>query len=201
MARDRTQLSLKDRFKILARDNFRCVYCGATAQMSQLHVDHVIPRSKGGEDNSSNYVVACLACNLGKSDELLANVLGRSEYRNDDWICTPEGIECISTGYWIDRVRLNEIAEYIGPWCSDWIVHLAGKSNAYDFDKFIDAFYQVFLVSGTPIRFDWHRSVEKARNQIKQSDAFDAEYERRAALKYGANKPGWLDFSLMTDWR
>ncbi|HVQ45126.1 MAG TPA: HNH endonuclease [Candidatus Saccharimonadia bacterium] len=57
------------RFRILARDHFRCVYCGASAHDgARLHVDHVRPRSQGGTNDPSNLVTACSDCNLGKSD-------------------------------------------------------------------------------------------------------------------------------------
>lgn len=56
------------RFEILKRDNFRCCYCGKTAGATELHVDHVIPRAKGGSDEPSNLVTTCVDCNAGKSD-------------------------------------------------------------------------------------------------------------------------------------
>lgn len=61
------------RYKILERDAFRCVYCGATAEESRLEVDHVIPRSKGGTDNPHNLVTACFDCNRGKRDHACRN--------------------------------------------------------------------------------------------------------------------------------
>lgn len=59
------------RFEILKRDGHRCRYCGATAYERRLHVDHVIPESKGGTDDPANLVTACSDCNGGKSDILL----------------------------------------------------------------------------------------------------------------------------------
>lgn len=56
------------RFLILRRDSFTCLYCGQRAPDVQLHVDHVHPASKGGEDETWNLVTACQACNAGKSD-------------------------------------------------------------------------------------------------------------------------------------
>jgi hypothetical protein len=57
------------RFRVLQRDNFRCRYCGRTAGPGvQLHLDHVIPVSNGGETKEGNLVTACSICNLGKSD-------------------------------------------------------------------------------------------------------------------------------------
>ena len=63
-----TFISKRLRFKIFKRDCFRCVYCGAQPFDTKLQIDHKIPKSKGGSDLESNLVVACLDCNLGKSD-------------------------------------------------------------------------------------------------------------------------------------
>lgn len=54
------------RFKVLARDKFRCVYCGRTANEVRLEVDHVKPVSKGGATVPANLVTACADCNVGK---------------------------------------------------------------------------------------------------------------------------------------
>lgn len=70
----RISLKLKERFKILARDNFRCIYCGRGSPEVFLQLEHVIPRSKGGKDNFSNLATCCLECNLGKRDSLLSDI-------------------------------------------------------------------------------------------------------------------------------
>lgn len=54
------------RFNVLRRDNFTCRYCGKGSPEVTLHLDHVIPHSKGGEDNEANLVTACERCNFGK---------------------------------------------------------------------------------------------------------------------------------------
>lgn len=54
------------RKNILKRDNHRCQYCGRTGV--PLTVDHVIPKSKGGEDTWENLVCACVQCNNRKGD-------------------------------------------------------------------------------------------------------------------------------------
>lgn len=57
------------RFQVLARDGFRCQYCGGTpAQGYVLHVDHKIPRSRDGKTEEQNLITACNLCNSGKSD-------------------------------------------------------------------------------------------------------------------------------------
>lgn len=59
------------RFQVLTRDGFKCRYCGQAAPHVELQVDHVHPRSKGGEDTLDNLVASCRECNLGKRDVLL----------------------------------------------------------------------------------------------------------------------------------
>lgn len=54
---------------LFARDGWRCVYCGTAA--SRLTLDHVVPRSKGGESVWDNVVTACAPCNLRKGDRPL----------------------------------------------------------------------------------------------------------------------------------
>ena len=55
-----------NRHTILARDEHRCQYCGHRLPSSQLSLDHVIPRSRGGETTWDNVVCACLKCNVKK---------------------------------------------------------------------------------------------------------------------------------------
>lgn len=55
-----------DRHSVLARDGHRCQYCGRRPKSSQLSMDHVIPRSRGGRTTWDNVVCACLRCNVRK---------------------------------------------------------------------------------------------------------------------------------------
>jgi hypothetical protein len=58
------------RFDVLKRDR-KCVLCGAAPEIDsevRLHVDHIVPRSKGGSNEMSNLQVLCSECNLGKSN-------------------------------------------------------------------------------------------------------------------------------------
>ncbi|MHB8657493.1 MAG: HNH endonuclease [Solirubrobacteraceae bacterium] len=52
---------------VFARDNWTCQYCGAR---SNLTVDHVIPRSKGGGSTWENIVASCAPCNRRKGNAL-----------------------------------------------------------------------------------------------------------------------------------
>ena len=49
----------------------KCYYCGRKLTSRQCTIDHVVPRSKGGEDSLSNYVLACGPCNWEKADTLI----------------------------------------------------------------------------------------------------------------------------------
>jgi len=64
-------INLRLRFKIMQRDNFKCCACGkapATDPTVELHVDHIMPWSKGGETEIENLQTLCSKCNLGKGD-------------------------------------------------------------------------------------------------------------------------------------
>ena len=68
---ERSKMTDSLRYDILKRDGFRCQICGSTAQDGvKLHVDHIIPVSKGGKTIPSNLRTLCDRCNLGKSDKM-----------------------------------------------------------------------------------------------------------------------------------
>ena len=54
------------RRNLFARDKQRCQYCGQNLTMSQMSMDHVIPRSLGGETRWDNVVCSCVDCNTRK---------------------------------------------------------------------------------------------------------------------------------------
>lgn len=57
------------RWQVFQRDGWRCVACGRTPEDNIiLHIDHIIPRSKGGKDTFENYQTLCSTCNIGKSN-------------------------------------------------------------------------------------------------------------------------------------
>jgi len=58
------------RENVYKRDTYRCVYCGRSDK-TDLTLDHVLPKSKGGEDSWENLVTACKRCNNEKADLLL----------------------------------------------------------------------------------------------------------------------------------
>jgi ATP adenylyltransferase len=54
------------RWRILRRAMGRCEACGISAAERALHVDHVIPRSWGGSNDTSNFQALCSTCNIQK---------------------------------------------------------------------------------------------------------------------------------------
>lgn len=58
--------------EVLSRGAYTCAQCGAKeSQGAILHVDHIIPRSKGGSNDINNLQILCSACNGDKSDKLI----------------------------------------------------------------------------------------------------------------------------------
>lgn len=57
-----TRLWRKIRAAVLARDGWRCYWCGRPAAT----VDHLIARARGGDDNPANLVAACTPCNSSR---------------------------------------------------------------------------------------------------------------------------------------
>lgn len=64
----RKGISKGKRFDIFKRDGFVCQYCGKHPPETILEVDHIVPVSKGGDNEEYNLVTACQDCNRGKSD-------------------------------------------------------------------------------------------------------------------------------------
>ena len=62
-----TRLWSKIRLRILIRDGYCCQYCGSEDATT---VDHVLPISKGGTDDSDNLVAACTRCNYSKGNRM-----------------------------------------------------------------------------------------------------------------------------------
>jgi 5-methylcytosine-specific restriction endonuclease McrA len=62
-----------NRRSVFARDGHACQYCGNAAES----IDHVVPRSRGGEHCWENVVAACRPCNVRKRDRMLAETTMR----------------------------------------------------------------------------------------------------------------------------
>ncbi len=106
-----------NRRNVFARDGNLCQYCGKHFPTSELSLDHVVPRSRGGNTCWENIVCACVACNVRKGGRtpqearmqmirqplkpkrspLLSNKLGNPKYQS--WK------SFVDTAYWLVDLR------------------------------------------------------------------------------------------------
>jgi 5-methylcytosine-specific restriction endonuclease McrA len=89
---------------VFLRDGGRCQYCGAKAES----IDHVIPRSRGGEHTWENVVAACERCNSAKRDRLLEDTSMQLRHHP----CAPEHLNwvVVSVGHVPEHWE-----QYLGP--------------------------------------------------------------------------------------
>jgi 5-methylcytosine-specific restriction endonuclease McrA len=62
------------RRNVFLRDRFTCQYCSKILPESQLNLDHVLPRDKGGRTTWENIVTSCVRCNTRKANKLTHEV-------------------------------------------------------------------------------------------------------------------------------
>jgi 5-methylcytosine-specific restriction endonuclease McrA len=78
------------RHNIFVRDRNTCQYCGRAYPRSELNLDHVVPRSRGGTATWENIVCSCLPCNKRKGGMLPEEVGMRTVARPARPRWTPE---------------------------------------------------------------------------------------------------------------
>lgn len=82
------------RKSVIERDGYYCVYCDDDLKDQEIHLDHIIPESRGGTTTRDNLQVTCRKCNLSKgtlseaefTDRLRTralNILSRLGYKNN----------------------------------------------------------------------------------------------------------------------
>lgn len=57
------------RENIFHRDNNICTYCGNSFNKSELTIDHIVPKSRGGTNDWKNIITSCKPCNGKKADK------------------------------------------------------------------------------------------------------------------------------------
>lgn len=63
-----------NRRNLYRRDEWQCQYCGRRCGRENLSIDHITPRSRGGQTTWENCVLACVPCNVRKGDRSLKQV-------------------------------------------------------------------------------------------------------------------------------
>jgi 5-methylcytosine-specific restriction endonuclease McrA len=106
------------RRNIFERDENCCQYCGKHFERSELTLDHVVPRSRGGTSTWTNIVLACVKCNIRKGDRLLSEINMRLLRKpvKPQWatrvgvklgrLCKPAWEKFLDEAYW--NVELSE---------------------------------------------------------------------------------------------
>ncbi len=99
---------------IYKRDNYECQYCGASPGSEELTIDHIVPRSRGGQTTWTNCVLSCLKCNAKKANHTLNEVnmkLRRQPFKPKYQLFKGDGVVCdswrkfLSEAYW--RVEIS----------------------------------------------------------------------------------------------
>ena len=101
--RRREQSGMK-RMRIYIRDKFRCQYCGDKKTAAELTLDHILPRSRGGDNSPVNIVTACVLCN------------GRKGSRTPDEARMPLLTSQTALRVKLERVMLCHYAEDRAEW-------------------------------------------------------------------------------------
>jgi len=60
------------RTNVMARDKYRCGYCGKQFNRKDLTIDHIHPRCKGGKTTWDNVISCCFPCNQKKDNKTMA---------------------------------------------------------------------------------------------------------------------------------
>jgi len=112
------KLTKKIRFEVFKRDNFTCQYCGKTPPAITLEVDHIMPISKGGNDDINNLITSCFGCNRGKGSielkritpalENNLEVLKEKEKQLKEYLKTIKKIELIKQKMFIEVIIIFE---------------------------------------------------------------------------------------------
>ncbi len=62
------RMQIVSRKNIMTRDSNTCQYCGVKFHPSELELEHIVPRSRGGKSSWDNLVAACRTCNSRKDN-------------------------------------------------------------------------------------------------------------------------------------
>lgn len=113
IGKDKREISLGLRFRVLHRDRFKCVLCGDSPAINLscvLHVDHIVPWSKGGPTAIDNLRSLCGSCNLGRSNKY-------EDYTNPSVFCElRQAVPCLfAPNHQLFRTQLSWTTRRV-PW-------------------------------------------------------------------------------------
>ncbi len=88
-ATDRDDISGSIRYEVLKRAKGRCECCGISKDERPLDVDHIVPVSKRGKNDITNYQALCWLCNANKGNR------DRTDFRGVDITYTERQDQCL----------------------------------------------------------------------------------------------------------
>lgn len=122
---NKRKISQKLRFEVFKRDAFKCQYCGKSAPLVVLHIDHVTPIAKGGTNDLMNLVTSCVECNLGKGPRKLDDMTSITRVQQQAELLNEKRQQMEMMFQWhqelkdLEQVQVDRISEY-------WISNIPG---------------------------------------------------------------------------
>jgi len=92
------------RHELLKRDNRTCQYCSRQLSNSEVTIDHLIPKSKGGKTSFLNCVISCQVCNSFKGSKTLEE----------------SGLKLLNTPKHPSNFNHNPFFDKLTCWHEDW---------------------------------------------------------------------------------
>ena len=105
-------VSKKLRFEAFKRDEFTCQYCGRKTPEVVLELDHIIPRSKGGDDDLENLTTSCFECNRGKGDSLLDTILKDRNIHEETVLLAEREMQLAEYNYLKQKIRERDAKRF-----------------------------------------------------------------------------------------
>lgn len=111
----RARIKKSEREEIYEASDKKCAICGKPLTLQECTIDHIVPRSRGGENNIDNYRILCPACNHFKSDRLdsemyenVIDIIANKMSDGYDEEISKRLIRCIVRGYLSVKLNNNE---------------------------------------------------------------------------------------------
>jgi hypothetical protein len=102
-SRDDFYTDPQKRIEILKREDYKCFYCLRELQGDDFYLDHLLPRTKGGQNYKTNLVVSCRTCNTKKnameSEEFLMQVYRNGLIKQEEYRCQKEKLAKLKEEY------------------------------------------------------------------------------------------------------
>ena len=159
----RKAIGKKLRFEVFKRDEFTCVYCGATPPSVILQIDHIHPVAEGGSNHIDNLITSCQPCNIGKGANLLTNI-PQSLKEKASFVAEQEAQ--LKGYYEIMQMQQDRI-----------------DAEIWQIAEILDS-----VTPENGINRDWAQSIKKFLNNLGFFVVKDASEIARVKYKYGGKK-------------